>query len=85
VFKIPILGSLESAHPESYDVYAGLTFHTDVKGFVIKKINNGLHEISKYGMRSYFKKLFRDNVINQVLGKSVPRDICLKCQNEQQS
>ncbi len=59
-----------STHPESYDVYAGLTFHTDVKrGVVLKKINNGLHEISKNGMRSYFKKLFRDNVINQVLGK----------------
>jgi hypothetical protein len=40
-----------STHPESYDVYAGLTFHTDIRGVVIKKINNGLHEISKYGMR----------------------------------
>jgi len=59
-----------SAHPDSYDYYGFDTYHTDVKrGVVIKKSNNGLFEISKQGMRSYFKKLFRDNTILHINGK----------------
>jgi hypothetical protein len=59
-----------STHPESFDVYAGTVYHTDVKrGVVVKKVNNGLFEISSQGMINYFKTLFRDNAITQIIGK----------------
>lgn len=59
-----------SIHSDSYDNYGFNSYHTDVnRGVVIKKANNGLFEISKQGMRNYFKTLFRDNVINHVNGK----------------
>ena len=59
-----------STHADSYDSYGFNSYHTDVKrGVVIKKANNGLFEISKQGMRSYFKTLFRDNTINHINGK----------------
>lgn len=59
-----------STHPDSYDIYGFDSYFTDVnRGVVMKKSNNGLFEISKQGMRSYFKALFRDNVINHVNGK----------------
>jgi len=58
-----------STHADSYDNYGNNSYHTDVsRGVVIKKSNNGLFEISSQGMRSYFKTLFRDNVINHVNG-----------------
>ncbi len=59
-----------STHPDSYDDYGIDAYNSDVKrGVVIKKSNNGLFEISSQQMRSYFKKLFRDNTINQINGK----------------
>lgn len=59
-----------SKHPESIDHFGLDTYHTDLKrGVVIKKSNNGLFEISSQGMRNYFKKLFRNYTINQILGK----------------
>lgn len=59
-----------STHSDSYDNYGINSYHTDVsRGVVIKKANNGLFEISSQGMRSYFKKLFRDNIINHINGK----------------
>lgn len=59
-----------SIHSDSYDNYGFNSYHTDVnRGVVIKKSNNGLFEISKQGMRSYFKSLFRNNTINHVNGK----------------
>lgn len=59
-----------STHPESLDMYAGTIYHSDVKrGVMLKKTNNGLFEISSQYMNSYFKNLFRDNVINQIIGK----------------
>lgn len=59
-----------SYHPDSFDDYGFNSYHTDTKrGVVIKKSNNGLFEISKQGMRNYFKKLFRDNKINHINGK----------------
>lgn len=59
-----------STHPESFDMYAGTVYHSDVKrGVMLKKTNNGLFEISSQNMNSYFKNLFRDNEINQVIGK----------------
>ncbi len=59
-----------SMHPESFDIFANTIYHTDVKrGVVMKKTNNGLFEISSQQMTNYFKKLFRNNKINQILGK----------------
>lgn len=59
-----------SYHPESFDEYAFNSYLTDTKrGIVLKKSNNGLFEISSQGMNSYFKKLFRDNIINQIIGE----------------
>ena len=59
-----------SMNPESFDIYASTIYHSDVKrGVVMKKTNNGLFEISSQKMTNYFKKLFRDNVINQVIGR----------------
>lgn len=59
-----------SYHPESFDIYAGTIYHTDTKrGVVLKKVNNGLFETSSQKMTNYFKKLFRDNTINRIIGK----------------
>lgn len=59
-----------SYHAESFDEYAFNSYLTDTKrGIVLKKSNNGLFEISSQGMNSYFKKLFRDNVINNIIGE----------------
>lgn len=59
-----------SYHPDSYDYYEDTSYHTDFKrGVVVKKGGNGLFEISSLGMRTYFKKLFRDNTITEILGR----------------
>jgi len=60
-----------SYHAESCDDYGANSYYTDTKrGVVLKNnFNNGLFEISSQGMNSYFKKLFRDNVINNVIGE----------------
>ena len=60
-----------SYHTESCDDYGANSYFTDTKrGVVLKNnFNNGLFEISSQGMNSYFKKLFRDNVINNVIGE----------------
>lgn len=59
-----------STHADSYDYYENTSYHTDFKrGVVVKKGGNGLFEISSLGMRTYFKKLFRDNVINEIIGR----------------
>lgn len=60
-----------SFHPDSFDDYASNSYFTDVKRGVVMRKNdsNGLQEISFYGMRDYFKKLFRDNVVNHINGK----------------
>ena len=59
-----------STHPESFDEYSFNNFCTDVnRGVVMRKNNaNGLSEISNYGMTDYFKKLFRDNDIVNIIG-----------------
>lgn len=59
-----------SFHPDSFDDFATNSFFTDVKRGVVMRKNdsNGLQEISSRGMRSYFKKLFRDNVVNEING-----------------
>lgn len=59
-----------STHADSYDYYENTSYHTDFKrGVVVKKGGNGLFEISALGMRTYFKKLFRDNTINEIIGR----------------
>ncbi|QMP84705.1 structural protein [Flavobacterium phage vB_FspP_elemoA_15-3D] len=60
-----------SSHPESYDDYGTNAFCTDDKRGVILGMNNsnGLSEISNSGMRDYFKTLFRDNEIVNVIGQ----------------
>ena len=59
-----------SQHPESFDEYSFNNYSTDVnRGVVMRKNNsNGLMEISNYGMTDYFKKLFRDNNIINIIG-----------------
>ena len=59
-----------SKHPESFDEYSFNNYATDVnRGVVMRKNNsNGLSEISNYGMTDYFKKLFRDNEIVNIIG-----------------
>lgn len=60
-----------SSHPESYDDYGTNAFCTDDKRGVVLGMNNsnGLSEISNSGMRDYFKTLFRDNEIVNVIGQ----------------
>jgi hypothetical protein len=60
-----------SFHPDSYDSYATNAFSVDVKRGCVVRLNdsNGLMEISANGMRDYFKTLFRDNEIINVIGK----------------
>jgi hypothetical protein len=60
-----------SYHAESEDEYGTNSYFTDTKRGVVLKdnFNNGLFEISSQGMNSYFKKLFRDNVIDQIIGE----------------
>jgi hypothetical protein len=55
-----------STHPDSFDEYGFNSYFTDVKrGVVLKKnFNNGIFEISNQGMRSYFKNLFRKNILH---------------------
>ena len=59
-----------SFHPESFIDYGTNKFFTDTKRGVVMRLNdsNGLEEISKRGMTDYFKKLFRDNTINNIIG-----------------
>lgn len=60
-----------SYHAESADDYGSNSFFTDTKRGVVLKdnFNNGLFEISSQGMNSYFKKLFRDNTIDNIIGE----------------
>ena len=59
-----------SFHPDSFVDYGTNKFFTDTKRGVVLRMNdsNGLEEISKKGMTDYFKKLFRDNTINNIVG-----------------
>ena len=63
-----------SNHPESYVKYGSNSYCTDLKRGVVLRLNNtnGLSEISSFGMRDYFKKLFRDNQILNIIGSYDP-------------
>lgn len=60
-----------STHAESFDEYGRNIFCTDVKRGVVLRFNdsNGLTEISNNGMKDYFKRLFRDNKIDNIIGQ----------------
>lgn len=60
-----------SYHPDSYDDYGTNSFCTDTKRGVVLRYNesNGLSEISNSGLRDYFKTLFRDNEIVNIIGQ----------------
>jgi hypothetical protein len=60
-----------SFQPESYDSYSTNAFSVDIKRGCVVRLNdsNGLMEISSNGMRDYFKTLFRDNEIVNIIGK----------------
>jgi hypothetical protein len=60
-----------STHAESFDEYGRNMFCTDVKRGVVLRFNdsNGLTEISNSGMKDYFKRLFRDNKIDNIIGQ----------------
>jgi hypothetical protein len=60
-----------SFQPESYDSYSTNSFNTDIKRGCVVRLNdsNGLEEISFNGMRDYYKTLFRDNQIVNIIGK----------------
>lgn len=63
-------GEFGCQHIDSFDFYGFNRYFADVKrGVVLKKANNGIFEISNQLMRSYFKRLFRDNTINQINGE----------------
>ena len=59
-----------SFHPESFIDYGTNKFFTDTKRGTVMRLNdsNGLEEISKKGLTDYFKKLFRDNTIDNIIG-----------------
>lgn len=59
-----------SSHPESFDFESINEYFADVKrGAVCKKSNNGVFEISLQGQKNYFRKLFRNNKINNIIGR----------------
>lgn len=60
-----------SFNAESFVDYGTNKFFTDTKRGVVMRLNdsNGLMEISANGMRDYFKTLFRDNTILNIIGK----------------
>jgi hypothetical protein len=60
-----------STHADSYDSYSTNSFATDTKRGAVIRLNdaNGLYEVSLYGMRDYFKVLFRDSTILNIIGQ----------------
>lgn len=63
-------GEYGSQFSDGFDFYGTNRFFPDVKrGTVMQKSNQGLVAISNYGMNYDFTKLFRDNVINNIIGE----------------
>lgn len=62
-----------SKNPESFSYDANNLYFTDAKrGSVLRLGNNGITEISNYGMRRYFKTEFRDSLDNKKVGAFDP-------------
>lgn len=54
---------------DSFAYYGNSLYFTDAKrGVVCRLLNNGIFEISKQGMKSYFRNLFREKDISQIIG-----------------
>ena len=63
-------GEYGCSHNHSVDYFGFNRYFVDTKrGVVLRKSNNGLFPISSQGMDEYFKRLFRDNTITQVIGE----------------
>jgi hypothetical protein len=63
-------GEFGCQNTESFDFYGFNRYFVDVKrGSVIRRSNNGLFEISNQGMRAYFRRLFRNNTINNIIAQ----------------
>lgn len=62
-----------SRNPESFDYDANNLYFVDTKrGSVMRLGNNGLTEVSNYGMRRYFKDELRDSFYNKKVGSFDP-------------
>lgn len=63
-------GEFGSQFSDGFDFYGYNRFFPDVKrGCIMQKSNQGIVPISNFGMNYYFTKLFRDNVINNIIGE----------------
>lgn len=63
-------GEYGSQFSDGFDFYGSNRFFPDVKrGTIMQKSNQGLVAISNYGMNYDFTRLFRDNVINNIIGE----------------
>jgi hypothetical protein len=59
-----------SFHSESFDEYGNLSLCSDSKrGVILKLGGSGIEEISSQGMTDYFKTLFKENKITNVIGQ----------------
>lgn len=62
-----------SKNPESLAVYGNTLFFTDAKrGVVLRLSNDGLFEISNYGMRDWFRDVFKSNIDSKKIGQYDP-------------
>ena len=56
-------------HPESFAVYAGRKYFVDKpKGAILRLSNDGITEISNYGMRSEFRNILSNGNITGIVG-----------------
>jgi len=63
-------GEFGSQFSDGFDFYGYNRFFPDVKrGTIMQKSNQGIVPISNFGMNYDFTKLFRDNVINNIIGE----------------
>jgi hypothetical protein len=63
-------GEYGSQFSDGFDFYGANRFFPDVKrGTIMQKSNQGLVPVSNYGMNYHFTRLFRDNVINNIIGE----------------
>lgn len=63
-------GEFGSQFSDGFDFYGYNRFFPDVKrGTIMQKSNQGLVSVSDYGMNNYFTRLFRNNVINNIIGE----------------
>lgn len=62
-----------SKNPESFSVHGNYIYFTDAKrGYVLRLGMDGITEISQYGMRTWFKDLFRSSINKKKVGAFDP-------------